>query len=134
MHDLNRLFMMLCFHTWARILGVKMVKMCMWIGISPYSPLNAISLNQVQATDMYGAAQPDFFKSETTWDIKIITTHHLYIYKSCVFTQNLEGVTQKISLPRPWEVWNGQGRGSVIFQTTLFKFCEKLTSLEIFKW
>ena len=56
---------------------------------------------QVQAIGMYGAAQPDFFKSETTGDIKIITTHHLYIYKSCVLTQNLEGVTQKISLPCP---------------------------------
>ena len=89
---------------------------------------------QVQAIGMYGAAQPDFFKSETTWDIKIITTHHLYIYKSCVFTQNLEGVTPKISLPRPWEVWNGQGRGSVIFQAKLFKFCGKLTSCEIFNW
>ena len=89
---------------------------------------------QVQATHMYGAAQPDFFKSETTWDIKIITTHHLYIYKSCVFTQNLEGVTPKISLPRPWEVWNGQGRGSVIFQDTLFKFCGKLSFYKILNW
>ena len=89
---------------------------------------------QVQAIGMYGAAQPDFFKSETTWDIKIITTHHLYIYKSCVFTQNLEGVTPKISLPRPWEVWNGQGRGSVIFQDTLFKFCGKLSFHEILNW
>ena len=50
---------------------------------------------------MYGAAHMDFFKSETNGDIKIIITHHLYIYKSCVFTQNLEGVTPKISLPRP---------------------------------
>ena len=89
---------------------------------------------QVQAIGMYGAAQPDFFKSETTWDIKIITTHHLYIYKSCVFTQNLEGVTPKISLPRPWEVWNGQGRGSVIFQDTLFKFCGKLSFYKILNW
>ena len=81
---------------------------------------------------MYNAAHTDFFKSETSGDIKIIITHHLYIYKSCVFTQNLEGVTQKISLPCPWEVWNGQGRGSVIFQATLFKFCGKLTSFKIF--
>ena len=55
----------------------------------------------VQAIEMYGAAHMDFFKSETNGDIKIIITHHLYIYKSCVFTPNLEGVTQKISLPRP---------------------------------
>ena len=91
-------------------------------------------LMQVQAIEMYGALHTDLAKSETTWDIKIIITHHLYIYKSCVFTPNLEGVTQKISLPRPWEVWNGQGRGSVIFQATLFKFCGKLTSYEILNW
>ena len=58
-------------------------------------------LEQVQAIEMYGAAHMDFFKSETNGDIKIIITHHLYIYKSCVFTPNLECVTQKISLPSP---------------------------------
>ena len=60
-----------------------------------------VKLGQVQAIEMYGAAHMDFFKSETNGDIKIIITHHLYIYKSCVFTPNLEGVTEKISLPRP---------------------------------
>ena len=92
------------------------------------------TVNQVQAVEMYGALHTDLAKSETTWDIKIIITHHLYIYKSCVFTQNLEGVTQKISLPCPWEVWNGQGHGSVIFQATLFKFCGKLTFYKILNW
>ena len=63
--------------------------------------LQRVGTIQVQAIEMYGAAHMDFFKSETNGDIKIIITHHLYIYKSCVFTPNLEGVTQKISLPRP---------------------------------
>ena len=63
--------------------------------------LNVRNTIQVQAIEMYGAAHMDFFKSETNGDIKIIITRHLYIYKSCVFTPNLEGVTQKISLPRP---------------------------------
>ena len=109
---------------------------CLWSSANLFSVVleESSKLLQVQAIGMYGAAQPDFFKSETAWGIKIIITHHLYIFKRCVFTPNLEGVTQKISLPRPWEVWNGQGRGSVIFQTILFKFCEKLTSLKIFKW
>ena len=57
-----------------------------------YLELNYFSFSaetmQVQATDMYGAAQPDFFKSETAWGIKIIITHHLYIFKRCVFTPN----------------------------------------------
>ena len=73
-------------------------------------------------------------KSETTWDIKIITTHHLYIYKSCVFTQNLEGVTQKISLPCPWPFETSQGRGRLIFWATTSKFGEKTHLLMIFKW
>ena len=91
-------------------------------------------LSQVQAEEMYGALHTDLAKSETTWDIKIIITHHLYIYKSCVFIPNLEGVTEKISLPCPWEVWNGQGPGSVIFQATLFKFCGKFNFNEILNW
>ena len=53
---------------------------------------------------MYGAAQPDFLKSETNGGIKNIISHHLKIIKRCVFSPNLEGVAQKISLPRPWEV------------------------------
>ena len=56
---------------------------------------------QVQAVEMYGAAHKDFFKSETNGDIKIIITHHLYNYKRCVFSTNLEGVAQKMNLPRP---------------------------------
>ena len=60
--------------------------------------------NQVQAIYMYGAAQPDFLKSETNGGIKNIISHHLKIIKRCVFSPNLEGVAQKISLPRPWEV------------------------------
>ena len=61
-------------------------------------------VNQVQAVYMYGAAQPDFLKSETNGGIKNIISHHLKIIKRCIFSPNLEGVAQKISLPRPWEV------------------------------
>ena len=57
--------------------------------------------NQVQAIGMYGAAQPDFFKSETNGGIKNIISYHLKIIKRCVFSPNLEVVAQKISLPRP---------------------------------
>ena len=91
-------------------------------------------LSQVQAVYMYGAAQPDFLKSETNGGIKNIISHHLKIIKRCIFSPNLEGVAQKISLPRPWEVWNGQGHGSTIFQAIPIKLCEKLTSDEIFNW
>ena len=58
-------------------------------------------VSQVQAIEMYGAAQSDFFKSETNGGIKNITSYHLKIIKRCVFSPNLEVVAQKISLPRP---------------------------------
>ena len=58
-------------------------------------------IRQVQAIGMYGAAQPDFFKSETNGGIKNIISYHLKIIKRCVFSPNLEVVAQKISLPRP---------------------------------
>ena len=38
-------------------------------------------LRQVQAIGMYGAAQPDFFKSETNGGIKNIISYHLKIIK-----------------------------------------------------
>ena len=60
-----------------------------------------IGCKQVQAIDVYGAAQPDFFKSETNGGIKNIISYHLKIIKRCVFSPNLEVVAQKISLPRP---------------------------------
>ena len=63
-----------------------------------------VILSQVQAIEMYGAAQPDFLKSETNGGIKNINSHQLKIIKRCVFSPNLEGVAQKISLPCPWEV------------------------------
>ena len=66
--------------------------------------LFVIVLIQVQAIEMFGAAHTDFFKSETNGGIKNIISHHLKIIKRCVFSPNLEGVAQKISLPRPWEV------------------------------
>ena len=55
---------------------------------------------QVQAIGMYGAAQPDFFKSETNGGIKNIISYHLKIIKRYVFSPNLEAVAPKISLPR----------------------------------
>ena len=54
-----------------------------------------IDLDQVQAIEMYGAAQPDFLKSKTNGGIKNIISHHLKIIKRCVFSPNLEGVAKK---------------------------------------
>ena len=91
-------------------------------------------LTQVQAIEMYGVAQPDFLKSETNGGIKNIISHHLKIIKRCVFSPNLEGVAQKISLPCPWPFQTSQGRGRLIFWATPSKFGEKIHLLIIFKW
>ena len=109
---------------------------CYWClgSFNNYVDRRRCVVRQVQAIGMYGAAQPDFFKSETNGGIKNIISYHLKIIKRCVFSPNLEVVAQKISLPRPWEVSNGQGRGSTIFQAIPIKICEKLTSHEIFNW
>ena len=56
-------------------------------------------LQQVQAIDMSGAAQPDILKSETNGGIKNIISYHLEIIKRCVFSLTLKGAAQKISLP-----------------------------------
>ena len=56
---------------------------------------------QVQAIELYGAAQPDFFKSETNRGIKNTISYHLKIIKRCVFSPNFEGVAQKLSLQGP---------------------------------
>ena len=58
-------------------------------------------IKQVQATEKYGAAQPDFLKSETNGGIKNIISHHLKVIKRCIFSPNLEVVAQQKSLPRP---------------------------------
>ena len=42
------------------------------------------------------------------------------------FSQSLDVVAQKISLPRPWEVQNCFGRQSVLSAPKDFKFGEKL--------
>ena len=70
----------------------------------PYNRQSLIDrheISQVQAIGMYGAAQPDFSKSETNGGITNIISYHLKIIKRYVFSPNLEGVAQKISLPCP---------------------------------
>ena len=80
---------------------VKFTKYQIYFDILCTFSENFLEIIQVQAIGMYGAAQPDFFKSETNGGIKNIISYHLKIIKRCVFSPNLEVVAQKISLPRP---------------------------------
>ena len=56
------------------------------------------------------------------------------IYKKCMLDQNLEGVAQKMRLPRPSEVQNWKGCGRLNFWATAQKFCTSSYFLKIFKW
>ena len=48
-------------------------------------------------------------------DTEIFIKHHLFVYKKYMLDQNLEGVAQKMRLPRPSEVQNLKGRGRLNF-------------------
>ena len=48
--------------------------------------------------------------------------------------QNLEGVAQKMRLPRPSEAQNWKGRGRLNFWATALKFCTSTYFSKIFKW
>ena len=41
--------------------------------------------------------------------------HHFFVYKKSISDQNFKDMSQKIGLPRPWEVqnWNGCGADSI---------------------
>ena len=56
------------------------------------------------------------------------------IYKKCMLDQNLEGVAQKMRLPRPSEAQNWKGRGRLNFWATALKFCTSTYFSKIFKW
>ena len=68
-----------------------------------------ININHGLLLEVDGSLPPIFAKSETIGNIKIIISHHLYIFERYDFSPNLEDVPQKISLPRPSEVFNNFG-------------------------
>ena len=66
--------------------------------------------------------------------MKKIIKYHLNIHKKYMLDQNLEGVPQKVRLPRPSEVQNWKGRGRRNFWARALKFCTDTYFLKIFKW
>ena len=48
--------------------------------------------------------------------MKKIIRYHLNIYKKYMLDQNLEGLAQKVMLPRPSEVQNWKGMAGLIFE------------------
>ena len=93
-----------------------------WFSLSQVAPM-------MHKLCIMGATQNEksqFF--ENSWnpikDINKWWKHHLFVYKKYTFDQNLEGVTQKLRLPRPWEVQNWNGPGRLIFWATASKLCK----------
>ena len=66
--------------------------------------------------------------------MKKIIKYHLNIYKKYMLDQNLEGVAQKVRLPRPSEVQNWKGHGRLNFWARALKFFTDTYFLKIFKW
>ena len=66
--------------------------------------------------------------------MKKIIKYHLNTYKKCMLDQNLEGVAQKMRLPRPSEAQNWKGHGRLNFWATALKFCTSTYFSKIFKW
>ena len=62
---------------------------------------------------MYSHGHFWFVKNQFFWnfcfsvkDAEKFIKHHLFIYKRFTTDQNFKGVTQKLRLPRPWQVQN----------------------------
>ena len=58
----------------------------------------------------------------------------MFVYKIYIFFQNLEGVAQKLSLPRPFILQNSKGRGRPNFWARPSKFWKNIYFLKINKW
>ena len=63
--------------------------------------------------DLYSHGHFWFVKNQFFWnfcfsvkDAEKFIKHHLFIYKRFTADQNFKGVTQKLRLPRPWQVQN----------------------------
>ena len=75
-----------------------------------------------------------FCNSCTIENIKNWSYYHLNIFKKYEFSQNLEDVAQKLSLPRPFLFWACQGRGSSNFLARSSKFWPSMDLLWTNKW
>ena len=74
-----------------------------------------------------------FFLNLKPLEISSPKFYHLYNYKRNEFSQNLEGVAQKMGLTRPFEVLNVFGRKSILLAPRAVIFGEKQVSIEMYK-
>ena len=75
-----------------------------------------------------------FCNSCTIENIKKWSYYHLNIFKKYKFSQNLEDVAQKLSLPRPFLFSACQGHGSSNFLARSSKFWPSMDLLWTNKW
>ena len=74
-----------------------------------------------------------FFPNLKPLEISSPKFYHLYNCKRNEFSPNLEGVAQKMGLPRPFEVLNVFGGKSILLAPRAVIFGEKRVSIEIYK-
>ena len=75
-----------------------------------------------------------FFPNLKPLEISLPKFQHFYNFKRNEFSPNLEGVAQKIGLPRPFEVLNVFGRKSKSNAPKAFKFGTKWVPIEVNNW
>ena len=69
-----------------------------------------------------------------TFIIIKISKNDSKIFKKYNFSQNLEGVAQKLSPPRPFQFWTSQGCGSLLRWAMPFIFSTERVPIEVNKW
>ena len=74
-----------------------------------------------------------FFPNLKPLEISLPKFQHFYNFKRNEFSPNLEGVAQKIGLPRPFEVLNVFGGKSILLAPRAVIFGEKQVSIEMYK-
>ena len=81
-----------------------------------------MDLDQGDLDELERQAFEFFGRSEISRDMKKSYKYHLYISKSCIDSQILEGVAQKLGLPCPFQFWDITGRKSVNLGGRFFSF------------
>ena len=75
-----------------------------------------------------------FFPNLKPLEVSLPKFPHFYNFKRNEFSPNLEGVAQKIGLPRPFDVLNILGGKSIFLVPRAFIFGEKRVFVKMYKW
>ena len=75
-----------------------------------------------------------FCRSLIRGTVKKLYKYHLIILKKYAFVQNLKGVAQKLSLPRPFELLALKSQKIVNFIATTSYFWKNVYFVKLYKW